>query len=76
MSFAKLALLVAIVAVIWFGFRWLSQRDAAKAQAAAVPPDRLGRTAGGQAQDLIACAKCGVFVAPGAAACGKAGCPY
>jgi hypothetical protein len=75
MSFAKIALLVAIVALIWFGFRWLSRRDAA-ARAAPPPADRLGRAEGGQAQDLIACAKCGVFVATGASSCGKAGCPY
>lgn len=28
LSFAKLVVLVAIVAVVWFGFRWLERRGA------------------------------------------------
>lgn len=35
LSFAKLAVLVAVVAVVWFGFRWLERRGAVSGRSGA-----------------------------------------
>jgi membrane protein implicated in regulation of membrane protease activity len=75
-SFWKLLLLVAVIAVAWFGWRWyqrweLEQRDAEARRAGGTDPRRLA------AEDMVACRICGTYVAPKSArACGRAECPY
>lgn len=75
-SFAKLLLLVAVIAIAWFGWRWFQRwelerrtTEAQRADARASP--RIA------AEDMVACRVCGIYVAPKSArACSRAECPY
>ncbi len=59
LSFAKLAVLVAIVAVVWFGFRWLDRRSAVGGSAAT---DRVrARRGDGHVVDLERNPKTGAY---------------
>jgi hypothetical protein len=76
-SFLKLLLLVAVIAFVWFGWRWyqrweLEQRRAEETRrAGGTAPPRLA------AEDMVACRVCGTYVAPKSArACARAECPY
>jgi hypothetical protein len=84
LSFPKLLVLVAVISIVWFGFRWFQrwekERRDAERQAA-----RVGARAGGPApgptaataEDLAACRVCGTYVASDSArACGRSGCPF
>ena len=81
-SFGKFLLVVAVIAIAWFGWRWFQRwekerrmladrRDAEDTMRRA----RAGRDAP-EVEDLARCRQCGAFVAAGARHCGKAGCPY
>lgn len=83
-SFGKVVLLVAVVAVVWFGYRWLQRWDKERREAERREAAQLGRQ-GGQAPDpapraaeeMTACRVCGTYVAPAAArACGRPNCPF
>jgi hypothetical protein len=80
LSFGKVIVLVAVIAVIWFGFRWFQRwekEQAARNAAAPRAPDRNGDARQLAAEDMVACRVCGAYVAPGSAtSCGKSGCPY
>ncbi|MBV8537365.1 MAG: hypothetical protein JO128_17330 [Alphaproteobacteria bacterium] len=78
LSFPKLVVLVAVVAIIWFGFRWFERWERERRQAAERTQSRLGgrpAATDGGAEDMKACAVCGTFVAATARACGRANCP-
>jgi len=74
-SFTKLLVLVAVIAFVWFGWRWFQRWELER---------RMGE--GGRvrdketrrlpAEDMAACRICGVYVAQGAKSCGRAECPY
>ena len=78
-SFWKLVFLVAVVAVVWFGFRFLQNREQARRAARRAPEsrstDRLGPRAAGETEDLVLCRVCGAYVARGAVGCGRSDCP-
>lgn len=81
LSFPKLVVLVAVIAVIWFGFRWLERIERARRRAAERAQARLGRSrpgpiGGGETQEMKACPVCGTYVAATAGACGRANCPF
>jgi hypothetical protein len=81
LSFPKLVILVAVVAIIWFGFRWFERRERERRQAAErsqsrLGPGRPGPIGGHGAEDMQACAVCGTYVAAGARACARPKCPY
>ena len=74
-SLPKLLLLVAIIALVLLGFRLLGRvdrlRQANERQNRAKPAPRL------EAEDLIKCARCGVYVSPaGGVDCDRADCPH
>ena len=78
-SLAKLLLLAAVLAAVWYGFKYLQARDR---QAKAVRRDAAARVAPGDAaarvgtaEDLIQCPVCATYVARGARGCGRADCP-
>jgi uncharacterized protein len=79
-SFWKVVLLVAVVAAVWFGFRWFERAQHEKQRIA----DRRATAGGGgmgaprdvATHDLVACRVCGAFVAEGARACARPSCPY
>jgi hypothetical protein len=85
MSFGKVAVLVAIIAIVWFGFRWFQRWEKERREAAdGRGAGRLNRgrdapPAGAKAMEpevMTACRICGAYVAPGARACGKPNCPF
>ena len=79
MSLSKLLVLAIIIAIVWYGFKYMQRVEAirrsvreeiARRQASARPAAR-------SVEDLVKCSKCGAFVAAnGATNCGKAGCPW
>jgi len=79
-SFAKIAVLIAIIAFVWFGFRFLARLEAGRA------PGRLGRrrrrikaakTGEAPAEPMVECPTCGVFMpAADTNPCDRADCPY
>lgn len=92
-SIQKLLVLAAIVLAVWYGFKFVGRmqqvRDAeAKAARGAkrglggqlrdwVAGHKSGAGAGGDAEDLVQCPKCGAYVAArGASSCGRSDCPY
>lgn len=76
-SLGKILLFVAVVAVIWFGWRYFRIREkeleiaAERAKSKDVAKAEMDATA----QTMKACPVCKAFVAPGSPACGKPGCP-
>ncbi len=81
LSFPKLVVLVAVVAVIWFGFRWFERWERERRQSAERPQGRLGGGrqgpigSSGGAEEMKACAVCGTYVSTTARACGRPNCP-
>jgi hypothetical protein len=81
-SFSKVLLLVAVIAIVWFGFRWFQRWEKERREAAdrEEKNGRLGRDASPKADDknvevMSACRVCGTYVAQGARACGRPRCP-
>jgi uncharacterized protein len=75
-SIGKILVFVAIIAIVWFGFRLIGRLDKARQQAARKPaPERT--KAGPAVEETVRCRVCDAFVAArGATNCGRAGCPY
>lgn len=91
LSFAKVLLLVLVVAVVWFGFRWLTQlttsapggpglarRDRAQPRESTRESPRQSRAESARAiEDLAPCPRCNAYVsAQEPTACGRVDCPY
>lgn len=81
-SFAKVILLVAVVAAVWFGFRWFQRWEKERREKEDRPDSRLERGASPRAADTLptevmtACRVCGTYVAEGARSCGRPRCPF
>ncbi len=81
-SFWKFLVVVAVVAVAWFGWRWFQRwekerRDIADRRGAEDSVRRQrGRSGPAEVEDLSKCRICGAFVAAGARSCGQPRCPY
>lgn len=91
LSFGKLLLLAVIIAVVWYGLKYLSRAEAVRRaqrqgdQRQADPRQGNQRRRGmgttgaplRAVEDLIKCARCGAYVAArGASACGRPDCPW
>ena len=81
-SFWKLLLVVAVVAIAWFGWRWFQRWEKERREITdrrgaedAVRRQR-GKADEVQVEELSKCRTCGAFVASGARGCGKPRCPY
>ncbi len=75
-SLTKLLVTVAIIAAIWYGFKYLSRIDRVRKRALKDRKDEPDSTPAG-AESLVQCPVCGTYVAPGGAeACGRDDCPY
>lgn len=82
-SFAKILLVAAVIAAVWFGFKYFSRsaeqgeaedKRAKKSRDKAAPPPAPG--GGTQAvEDMVRCAVCGAFQARNAAPCERRDCP-
>lgn len=79
LSLPKFLLLALIIAVVWFGFRYVSRVDAIR-RAVREEVKRRQRPRGPasiEAEDLVKCAQCGAYVAArGASSCGRKDCPW
>lgn len=74
--FAKILLTVAVVALIWFGFKYLGRRAELRRREpgrGAPPPPPEAETA----ETMVECRVCGTWQ-PGrtARSCGRSDCPY
>jgi len=73
-SLPKLLVLAAIIAAVWYGFKWVgryNQVQQAKAK------ERVRQNAADAAADMNPCPQCGVYVPAGEAkTCHHDGCPY
>ncbi len=62
----KLIVLAVVIAVVWYGFRWVSryQRVRQKEEADSIPrrPRRTRRRVRDKPEELARCHKCGAFV--------------
>jgi len=76
-SFPKLSLLIFVLALVWFGFRWIGRQQSARKEQAGGKKSRGRARAQADAVDMVQCKVCDAFV-PGtkASPCERAGCPY
>ena len=83
-SLPKLLFTILVIAAVWYGFkmlaRWQERRENADGAERAPARRRRRRretAAAPEAEDMVACALCGTYVAAqGARSCGRADCPY
>lgn len=61
-SLQKLIALAVIVAVVWYGFRWLSRYQRLRRPGAGRAAPAPDREAPGAAEELERCPNCGAFV--------------
>lgn len=80
-SVGKLLVVVAIILVVWYGFKLVGhldrkRKEAARVQRSGAAGSRRRPQAGPVVQDLVKCPACGSYVAgPLSGACGRPGCP-
>jgi len=83
-SFSKLLVLIFVIAVVWYGFRFLGEVERARRQAMRNPTGSRPR-AGGRArredlarvEDTVKCRVCDAYVpARQTARCGRSDCPF
>ncbi len=86
-SLQKLLVLAAVVAIVWYGFKFLGKLQKARAveakeQKKAPRQPRKGRWRRGkdealEAEDMVQCPVCAAYVpARGGSACDRPDCPY
>ena len=79
-SIQKLIFTVAIILIVWYGFKVIGRLD--KKRKAQIKVGRRRKKPPSPAEDpatenLVACAVCGTFVPSwGTKSCGREGCPY
>jgi hypothetical protein len=73
-SFPKLFLLLLVVAVVWYGLRWIGRLDRARREEVG---GRRSRGRAPEAVDTVQCKVCDAYVPRlNPRACGRAECPY
>ncbi len=83
LSLGKFLLLAAIIAAVWYGFKYMNRVEAVRRstrQAAGQVAERQRaqqRSRTIEAEDLVKCPACGSYVAArGATHCGRGDCPW
>jgi len=81
MSLGKLIVLGALLAIVWYGFKYAARieaiRRSVRDQVARRGSGGMPRSPAKPVEDLVKCPRCGAYVATsGAANCGKADCPW
>ena len=80
MSFAKLLLTVAVIAIIWFGFKYLTRMAEIRRRGNPPPSPRGPEPAKPSVEgveDMVRCRVCDTWQpARTAKSCGRADCPY
>lgn len=77
--FSKFLLTVAVVAIIWFGFKYLQRIAELRAGRPSPPNAPRPPSAPNQSQttqDLALCPRCATYRAPNQGPCGRKDCPY
>jgi len=78
--FTKILLTVVLVAVIWFGFKYLgrvAELRARKEERETAEKPRFEPVENGESvQDLVKCRTCNTFRSPKLGSCGRPECPY
>ena len=79
-SVGKLIVLGVIIAVVWYGWKYVQRVEAVRrALKAEIERRRAGAPPAQNrpAEDLVKCSACGIYVpSRGAHACGRADCPW
>jgi hypothetical protein len=78
-GFGKLLVLAAIVAAVWYGFKFVGRMQEVERnrQRGGGRPAKRGREKPGTVEDTVQCPVCGAYVvARSAAACDRPDCPY
>jgi uncharacterized protein len=83
LSLGKILILVAVVAAVWFGYRFLKRMQRVKREESdaderrQMPHGAAGGHAATEAEEMSACPVCGTYLAPRSArSCGRKDCPY
>ena len=72
-SLSKLLVLAALIAAVWYGFRWVQRRQQLHDPG---DRDRVDHDPAPSSEELVACTRCGVFAAAGAERrCERSDCP-
>lgn len=80
-SLPKLIVLIAIIAGVWYGFRWFQRLQDKRAREDKVLKDKKAKSDGGGSaknaiEDMVKCPACGTFVASlSGGTCGQESCP-
>ncbi len=77
--FVKILLTIVLVAIIWFGFKYLgrvAELRARKEQREAEKPRFQPVDNGESVHDLVKCRTCGTYRSPKLGPCGRQNCPY
>lgn len=75
-SLGKILVLVAIIALVWYGFKLVGRLDQQRKEAVRRREDRPAKP-GPRVEETERCRSCGAFVAAsGATSCGRPDCPY
>ncbi len=80
-SLQKLIVLVAVVAAVWYGFKFITRLQEARRTDAELRDSAARRpkatTGPAEAEDMVQCPVCQAYVqARGVTGCGRADCPY
>lgn len=80
-SIQKLIVLAAVIAAIWYGFKFIGRLDKARKHAAKLTRDAARGAAGAvpaaETEEMERCEVCDAYVsARDPASCGRADCPY
>ncbi len=74
-SLPKLLVIVAVIAVVWYAFKFIGRRNQVGATAK-TPRRSTGKKSRDQIEDLVQCTVCGTYVQSGGATCVREDCPY
>jgi hypothetical protein len=75
--FGKFLLTVAVIAIIWFGFRYLGRVAELKRGGGAPRTPKPPPSVGLEAETMVECRSCGTWQpSRSARSCGRSDCPY
>ena len=74
-SITKLMVIVAVIAVVWYAFKFIGRRDQLGASAK-TPRRSAKKKSRDEIEDLVQCGVCGTYVQSGDATCVRGDCPY
>ena len=81
-SLGKLLVLIAIILVVWYGFKMIGRLDRQRREevgrSSRGPMRKARKSAEPAAEDMIKCRVCGTYVSagPDTRSCGRRDCPY